>query len=237
LSRHLQAKGISQVLLTAPGKGDIPNVVYAVNHKTLEKNIPVVSAASCTTNAITPTLKLVNDMFGIENGHIETVHSYTNDQNLLDNIHKKSRRGRAAAMNLVITETGAGSAVAKALPELAGKLTGNAVRVPTPNVSLAILKLNLKNAVSKESINEALKNESLRGAFVEQLQFSENDELVSSDVIGSVHTGVIDGPSTIVSPDGKSVVLYIWYDNEYGYTRQVIRLAKYVANVRRLTYY
>ena len=237
LSRHLQAKGISKVLLTAPGKGDVPNVVFAVNHEEVSDDQKVVSAASCTTNAIVPTLKVVNDNFGIATGHIETVHSYTNDQNLLDNIHKKSRRGRAAALNLVITETGAGKAVAKALPELAGKLTGNAVRVPTPNVSLAILKLNLDKAVDKDAVNAALKNASLHGELVEQLLFSENDELVSSDVIGSVHTGVIDGPSTIVSPDGKSIVLYVWYDNEYGYTRQVIRLSKYIANVRRLTYY
>lgn len=237
LSRHLQAKGISKVLLTAPGKGDVPNIVFAVNHQDLSQEIDVVSAASCTTNAIVPTLKVVNDTFGISTGHIETVHSYTNDQNLLDNIHKGSRRGRAAALNLVITETGAGKAAAKALPELAGKLTGNAVRVPTPNVSLAILKLNLEKEITKESMNEALKDASLRGDLVEQLMFSENDELVSSDVIGSVHTGVIDGPSTIVGTDNKSAILYVWYDNEYGYTRQVIRLAKFVANVRRLTYY
>lgn len=237
LSQHLQAKGISKVLLTAPGKGDLKNVVYGVNDNVVTDDDSVVSAASCTTNAIVPTLKVINDTFGIETGHIETVHSYTNDQNLLDNIHSKARRGRSAAMNLVITETGAGKAAAKALPELAGKLTGNAVRVPTPNVSLAILKLNLGKVVKKESLNETLKEASLRGNLVEQLLFSENDELVSSDVIGSVHTGVIDGPSTIVGADGKSVVLYVWYDNEYGYTRQVVRLAKKVAKVRRHTYY
>ena len=237
LSLHLQAKGISKVLLTAPGKGDLKNIVYAVNEKVLDENENIVSAASCTTNAIVPTLKVVNDAFGISTGHIETVHSYTNDQNLLDNIHKSSRRGRSAALNLVITETGAGKAAAKALPELAGKLTGNAVRVPTPNVSLAILKLNFDKPVTKESLNATLKEESLRGHLVEQLLFSENDELVSSDVIGSVHTGVIDGPSTIVGADGKSAVLYLWYDNEYGYTCQVLRLSKYFAQVRRLTYY
>lgn len=237
LSQHLQAKGISKVLLTAPGKGDLANVVYAVNENVFSDSEDVISAASCTTNAIVPTLKTINDNFGIATGHIETVHSYTNDQNLLDNIHKSSRRGRSAALNLVITETGAGKAAAKALPELAGKLTGNAVRVPTPNVSLAILKLNLDKEVTKETLNRVLKNASLHGPLVEQLLFSENDELVSSDVIGSIHTGVIDGPSTIVGADGKSVVLYVWYDNEYGYTCQVLRLSKYIAKVRRHTYY
>ncbi|MFY0673108.1 MAG: glyceraldehyde-3-phosphate dehydrogenase [Bacteroidia bacterium] len=237
LSQHLKAKGVSRVLLTAPGKGDLKNVVFGVNDHMVYDDDGIVSAASCTTNAIVPTLKVINDTFGIEIGHIETVHSYTNDQNLLDNIHSKGRRGRSAAMNLVITETGAGKAAAKALPELAGKLTGNAVRVPTPNVSLAILKLNLGEEVNKERLNETLKEASLRGNLVEQLLFSENDELVSSDVIGSVHTGVIDGPSTIVGADGKSIVLYVWYDNEYGYTRQVVRLAKKVAKVRRHTYY
>lgn len=237
LSRHLNSKGAAQVLLTAPGKGDLPNIVYGVNHKAIAEDTKIVSAASCTTNAIAPTLKLMNDAFGIETGHIETVHSYTNDQNLLDNIHKSSRRGRSAALNLVITETGAGKAVAKALPELDGKLTGNAVRVPTPNVSLAILKLNLKKAVTKDEVNEALKHASFHSELVEQIQFSENTELVSSDVIGSVHTAVIDGPSTIVGTDGKSAILYVWYDNEYGYTRQVMRLAKNISKVRRFTYY
>lgn len=237
LSQHLEAKGISQVMLTAPGKGDLKNIVCGVNEHVLEDDEKIASAASCTTNAIVPTLKIINDNFGIVTGHIETVHSYTNDQNLLDNIHKSSRRGRSAALNLVITETGAGKAAAKALPELAGKLTGNAVRVPTPNVSLAILKLNLEKDVDKESLNAVLKDASLHGNLVEQLLFSENDELVSSDLTSSVHTGIIDGPSTIVGADGKSVVLYIWYDNEYGYTCQVMRLSKRFAKVRRLTYY
>lgn len=237
LSQHLKAQGISKVVLTAPGKGDLTNVVFGVNHEALAEDEDIASAASCTTNAIVPTLKVVNENFGIVTGHIETVHSYTNDQNLLDNIHKKSRRGRSAALNLVLTETGAGKAAAKALPELAGKLTGNAVRVPTPNVSLAILKLNLEKEVSKEQLNQILKEESIKGKLVEQLLFSENDELVSSDLTGNSHTGVIDGPSTIVGADGKSVVLYLWYDNEYGYTRQVLRLAKYISKVRRLTYY
>jgi len=134
LERHLQAKGAARVLLTAPGKGDIKNVVYGINNNVIEASDTVLSAASCTTNAITPVLKVMNDEYGIENGHVETVHSYTNDQNLIDNYHSGDRRGRSAALNMVITETGAASAVAKALPELKGLLTGNAIRVPTPNV-------------------------------------------------------------------------------------------------------
>ncbi|NLJ08349.1 MAG: glyceraldehyde-3-phosphate dehydrogenase [Sphingobacteriales bacterium] len=238
LSKHLQAKGISKVLLTAPGKGDIPNVVFGINHDQFSpEKESIFSAASCTTNAIVPALKIIDDEFGIEFGHIETVHSYTNDQNLLDNYHKKYRRGRAAALNLVITETGAGSAVAKALPHLKGKLTGNAVRIPTPDGSLAILNLTLKKETSKEEVNRVLKHYSLHGNLVEQLDFSENAELVSSDIIRDSHAGIIDGAATIVGENKKNVVIYVWYDNEWGYTEQVVRYAKHLAGVRRLTYF
>ena len=237
LGKHLKSKGISKVLLTAPGKGDVPNIVFGVNGEDHVADETIFSAASCTTNAIVPVLKIVSDKFGIEKGHIETVHSYTNDQNLLDNFHKKYRRGRSAALNMVITETGADKAVAKVLPVLAGKLTGNAVRVPTPNVSLAILNLTLDKAVSKDEINQILKHESLHGELIEQVEFSISNESVSSDMIGNSHSSIVDGPATIVSKDGKSTVLYVWYDNEYGYTRQVIRLAKALAGVIRLRYY
>jgi glyceraldehyde 3-phosphate dehydrogenase len=238
LSRHLAAKGITKVLLTAPAKGDIPNVVTGINDTEIDFNAEtILSNASCTTNAIVPVLKLIDDAFGIEKGHIETVHSYTNDQNLLDNYHKKYRRGRAAALNLVITETGADKAVAKVIPHLGGKLTGNAVRVPTPNVSLAILNLSLNKVTSKEEVTEVLKQASLFGDLSEQIEYSISNELVSSDLIGNSHSSIIDGPATIISKDNKSVVLYAWYDNEYGYTRQVIRLAKKLAGVVRLTYY
>jgi glyceraldehyde 3-phosphate dehydrogenase len=238
LSEHLKAKGISKVLLTAPGKGDLPNIVYGVNHETPGyKEAPIITAASCTTNAIVPVLDVIHRVFGIERGHIETVHAYTNDQNLLDNYHKKYRRGKAAALNMVITETGASSAIAKVLPHLKGKFTGNAVRVPTPNVSLAILNLQLEKNTSVEEVNDTLKKASLEGRLCEQIDFSLSNELVSTDVIGNPHASVVDAPATIVSPDGKSVVLYVWYDNEFGYTKQVIRLAKYVGSVIRLTYY
>ncbi len=237
LGKHLLAKGIDKVLLTAPGKGDIPNVVYGVNEKSHDENERIFSAASCTTNAIVPVLAAIESAIGIERGHIETIHSYTNDQNLLDNYHPKYRRGRSAPLNMVITETGADKAVAKVLPPLAGKLTGNAVRVPTPNVSLAILNLTAKKDISKESVNDVLKDAALRGGLVEQIQYSQNNELVSSDLVGNPCASIVDSPATIVSKDGKSMVLYVWYDNEYGYSRQVIRFAKYLADVIRLTYY
>lgn len=238
LSQHLRANGVAKVLLTAPGKGDLPNIVYGVNHETPGfKDAPIITAASCTTNAIVPVLDVIHHHFGIERGHIETVHAYTNDQNLLDNYHKKYRRGKAAALNMVITETGASSAIAKVLPHLKGKFTGNAVRVPTPNVSLAILNLQLEKATSVDEINEILKKASLEGRLCEQIDFSMSNELVSTDVIGNPHAAVVDAPATIVSSDGKSAVMYVWYDNEFGYTKQVIRLAKYVCGVIRLTYY
>lgn len=238
LSQHLKAKGIAKVLLTAPAKGDIPNVVAGINDCDIDFNVEtILSNASCTTNAIVPVLKIIDEAFGIEKGHIETVHSYTNDQNLLDNYHKKYRRGRSAALNLVITETGADKAVAKVIPHLGGRLTGNAVRVPTPNVSLAILNLSLNKVTSRDEVTEVLKQASLFGDLSEQIEYSISNELVSTDLIGNSHAAIIDGPATIISKDNKSVVLYAWYDNEYGYTRQVIRLAKKMAGVIRLTYY
>lgn len=237
LSRHLKAKGVAKVLLTAPAK-DIPNVVHGVNHKTVDvKAEAIFSAASCTTNAIMPILKVTHEKLGILRGHIETVHSYTNDQNLLDNYHKKYRRGRSAALNMVITETGAESALKKVLPELSGKFTANSVRVPTPNVSLAILSMTIEKEVTKEQVNDVIKDAALNGALVEQIQYMNSNEFVSTDVIGNPCPSVFDSQATIVGPDKKNIVLYVWYDNEYGYTRQVIRFSKHIAEVRRLVYY
>jgi len=238
LERHLKAKGVAKVLLTAPGK-EIPNVVYGINHKDLDiEKEQIFSAASCTTNAICPILKVVEDNLGIEKGHIETVHAYTNDQNLLDNYHKGPRRGRSAAINMVITSTGAGTAVAKAIPSLKDKLTANAVRVPTPNGSLAIMNLTLKKPVAGlAEMNDLIRHAALVGELVNQIHYQVDPELVSSDIIGDTCCSVFDSNATIVAPDGKSVVLYAWYDNEFGYTKQVIRLAKHVTKVRRLVYY
>ncbi|MDG1037605.1 MAG: glyceraldehyde-3-phosphate dehydrogenase [Polaribacter sp.] len=235
LSRHLKAKGASKVLLTAPGKG-IPNIVHGVNHKQHNlDDVDVFSAASCTTNAITPILKVLEDNFGIKKGHLETIHAYTNDQNLVDNMHSKYRRGRAAALNMVITETGAGSAVAKAIPVLKDKLTSNAIRVPVPNGSLAILNLQLRTIVSRERVNSIIKKYALEGDLVEQIKYSLDNELVSSDIIGSTAPSIFDSKATIT--DKETIVIYIWYDNEYGYSHQVMRLAKHIAKVRRYTYY
>lgn len=237
LGRHLKAKGVSKVLLTAPGKG-VPNIVHGVNQKDFNpEKLDIFSAASCTTNAITPVLKVIEESLGVVRGHIETVHAYTNDQNLVDNMHKKYRRGRAAALNMVITETGAGKAVSKALPQLEGKLTSNAIRVPVPNGSLAILNLEVGRATTKEEVNEIMRRAALTGDLVEQIKFSMSNELVSSDIVGTSTPSVFDSPATIVSPEGQNLVLYVWYDNEYGYTRQVIRLSKYISQVRRKSYY
>ena len=237
LARHLKGKGVSKVLLTAPGKG-IPNIVHGVNHLDHDPNIvDIFSAASCTTNAITPILKAVEETFGVDHGHLETIHAYTNDQNLVDNMHSKYRRGRAAALNMVITETGAGKAVSKALPSFEGKLTSNAIRVPVPNGSLAILNLELNKETTKVKLNAIIKKYAMQGDLVEQIQYSINNELVSSDIVGTSAPSIYDSNATIVAKNGKSVVLYVWYDNEYGYSHQVIRLAKYIAQVRRFTYY
>lgn len=229
LSQHLQSPGVARVLLTAPGKGDLKNIVHGINHASISDNDKIITAASCTTNAITPVLKVLNDKFGIVHGHVETVHSFTNDQNLTDNFHSGDRRGRSAALNMVLTETGAAKAVAKALPELLGKLTGNSIRVPTPDVSMAILNLNLETETSKDEINAYLRDVSLHSELHRQIDYIDSPEVVSSDFVGSRRAGIVDGLATISS--GKNLVLYLWYDNEFGYSCQVVRVMEEMAGV------
>ena len=229
LSQHLKCPGIARVVLTAPSKGEMKNVVYGVNNTDILDEDKIISAASCTTNAITPVLKVLDDKYKVLNGHVETVHSFTNDQNLIDNYHKADRRGRAATLNMVITETGAAKAVAKALPGLKGKLTGNSVRVPTPNVSLAILNLNLEKEVDREEVNEYIRQISINSSLQGQIGYTNSTEVVSSDFIGSRTAGVFDAQATITS--GTRLTAYVWYDNEVGYSCQVLRIAEQMCGV------
>lgn len=229
LSQHLKCAGIARVILTAPSKGEMKNVVYGVNNNDILDEDKIISAASCTTNAITPVLKVLDDRYKVINGHVETVHSFTNDQNLIDNYHKADRRGRAATLNMVITETGAAKAVAKALPQLKGKLTGNSVRVPTPNVSLAILNLTLEKEVDREEVNEFIRQISINSNLQRQIGYTNSTEVVSSDFIGSRTAGVYDAQATITS--GNRLTAYVWYDNEVGYSCQVLRIAEQMCGV------
>lgn len=229
LSRHLKSKGAAKVLLTAPGKGDIKNIVYGINDDEISPDDTIITAASCTTNAIAPVLKVVNDKFGIVKGHVETVHAYTNDQNLIDNFHKGSRRGRSAALNMVLTETGAAKAVVKAVPELEGKLTGNAIRVPIPNVSMAIMNLTLEKGTTRDELNEFLRDIALHSKLQNQISYTESPDAVSSDFVGSREAGIVDSNATIVNDN--HVVLYLWYDNEFGYCCQVGRMVYKMAGI------
>ncbi|AYA64231.1 glyceraldehyde-3-phosphate dehydrogenase [Alteromonas sp. RKMC-009] len=229
LGLHLKAKGAAKALLTAPGKGDIKNIVHGVNHEDILPEDTILSAASCTTNAITPVLKALDEEYGIDSGHVETVHSFTNDQNLIDNYHKADRRGRSAPLNMVITETGAAKAVAKAYPKLAGKLTGNAIRVPTPNVSMAILNLNLKTSTDKLAVNEFLRDTALFSSLQHQIDYTASKEIVSTDLVGSRAASVVDSQATIVADN--RLTLYVWYDNEFGYSCQVMRVVRDMAGI------
>ena len=229
LSQHLKSKGTKRVVLTAPGKGSVKNIVSGLNTRDITDEDHVLAAGSCTTNAIVPVLKAMNDNFEIVNGHMETVHSYTNDQNLIDNYHKSNRRGRGAPLNMVITETGASSAVVKLLPELEGKLTGNAIRVPTPNVSLAILNLTLSRETTEEEVKDFLRNAALHSSLQRQIDFTTSPDVVSSDMVGNRHACIVDGEAIIVKDN--RVVLYVWYDNEFGYACQVVRVTQSLAGI------
>ena len=234
LSQHLKSKGVAKVILTAPGKGSLKNVVAGINNHLIEDTDTIISAASCTTNAIAPPLKCVDERFGIAAGHVETVHAYTNDQNLIDNYHKAERRGRSAALNMVITETGAAKAVWKVLPHLDGLLSGNAIRVPTPNVSMAILNLTLKTATTRDEMNAFMHEMALHSSLRKQIDYSNSPEVVSSDFVGSRHACIYDAQATIVN--GHKAVLYLWYDNEFGYSCQVHRILEQMAGIRYKTY-
>ena len=225
---------MSKVILTAPGKGDLKNVVHGINHDIIDPSDTIISAASCTTNAIAPPLKAMDDEFGISAGHVETVHAFTNDQNLIDNYHKASRRGRAAPLNMVLTETGAAKAVGKVLPQLVGRLTGNAIRVPTPNVSMAILNLTLNRETSAEEVNEFMRTQALHSSLRKQIDYSNSPEVVSTDFVGSRHACIFDAQATIVN--GNQAVLYLWYDNEFGYSCQVHRILEQMAGIDYAVY-
>ncbi|GAA1115493.1 glyceraldehyde-3-phosphate dehydrogenase [Streptomyces javensis] len=233
LSQHLRP-GIDKVVLTAPGKGDVPNVVHGVNHDTIKPDEQILSCASCTTNAIVPPLKAMADEYGVLRGHVETVHSFTNDQNLLDNYHKSDRRGRSAPLNMVITETGAASAVAKALPDLKAKITGSSIRVPVPDVSIAILNLQLARETTREEVLDHLREVSLTSPLKRQIDFISAPDAVSNDFIGSRHASIVDAGATKV--EGDNAILYLWYDNEFGYSCQVIRVVQHVSGVEYPTY-
>ncbi len=217
--KHLQA-GAKKVVISAPAKGDIPTVVLGVNDDTLTGNETIISNASCTTNCLAPVAKVLHDNFGVEKGYITTIHAYTADQRLQDAPHKDLRRARAAALNIVPTTTGAAKAVGLVLPDLKGKLDGNAVRVPTPTGSLTDLTCILSKEATVEEINAAMKA-AAEGPMKGILKYTE-DPIVSSDIIGDPHSSIFD--SKITSVNGTLVKVVSWYDNEAGYAHRVTDL-------------
>lgn len=228
-NKHLLA-GAKKVLISAPGKGDMKTIVYSVNEDTLDGSEKIISAASCTTNCLAPVLKVLDHEFGIVKGFMTTVHAYTNDQATLDIAHKKgiySRRGRACAMNIVPTETGAAKAIGKVLSNLDNKMSGGAIRVPVATGSMIDLVLELKETVSEEAINKALEANSSSSLKVIY------DPIVSSDVIGTTYGAIVDGLLTkvITTDETQLVKVVAWYDNEMGYSAQMVRLAKYLSKM------
>ena len=223
---HINA-GAKKVIISAPAKGDLKTIVYGVNDNTLDGSENIISAASCTTNCLAPVANIINNAFGIKKGYMTTVHAYTNDQTVLDVPHKKgakSRRGRAAAANIIPTSTGAASALGKVIPHLNGKLDGNAIRVPVTTGSVVDLTLELNKKVTKEEINEVFKQNQN-----ETIAYTE-DPIVSSDVIGETHGAIVDGLLTDVleTENGDLVKIVAWYDNEMSYSAQMVRTAKYL---------
>lgn len=225
-SKHLKA-GAKKVIITAPGKDEDVTLVMGVNEHVYDpEKHHIISGASCTTNCLAPVVKVLHEAFGIENGLMTTVHAYTNDQNNLDNPHKDLRRARACAQSIIPTTTGAAKAVGKVLPELAGRLNGIALRVPTPNVSIVDLVADLKTDVTVEDVNRVLR-EASEGPMHPYLLYTE-EPLVSSDFIGTEQSAIVDGLSTMVMGSRKVKVL-AWYDNEWGYSCRMLDLAKFVA--------
>ncbi len=223
---HITA-GAKKVIISAPAKGDLKTIVYNVNEDILDGTEQIISAASCTTNCLAPVAKVINDEFKIVKGYMTTVHAYTNDQTILDVAHKKgikARRGRAGAMNIVPSSTGAASALGLVIPDLAGKLDGSALRVPTPTGSVVDLTLELGRNTTVEEINNVIKSHTS-----ETLGFTM-DPIVSTDIIGSHLGGLVDGLLTnVLEVDGKQLVKVVaWYDNEMGYSSQMVRTAKYL---------
>lgn len=226
---HIDA-GAKKVIISAPAKGDLKTIVYNVNHNILDGSEQVISAASCTTNCLAPVLNILNKEFGIEKGFMTTVHSYTNDQVILDVAHKKgikARRGRAGAANIIPSSTGAASAIGAVIPELKGKLDGSALRVPTPDGSVVDLTLELFKSVTAEEINKAFENNQS-----ETIKFTM-DPLVSSDIIGSRVGALVDGLLTnILTVEGRQLVKVVaWYDNEMGYSAQMVRTAYHLGKL------
>lgn len=219
--KHIEA-GAKHVIISAPGKGEMKTIVYGVNDNLLERNDEIISSASCTTNCLAPVLKLIEDNIGIESGFMSTIHAYTNDQNTLDGSHKKgieSRRGRTAAANIIPTSTGAAKAIGLVIPSLSGKMEGVAYRVPVIDGSMVDVTLTLNRETSKEEINNLFKNNES-----EALKFTM-DPVVSSDVVGLATGALVDGLSTkVLDVNKKQVKIVAWYDNEFGYTAQMIRV-------------
>lgn len=229
-AKHL-AGGAKFVLVSAPGKGLDMTFVMGVNHEKFDPKFEIIDVASCTTNCLAPVAKVLNDTFGIEHGLMTTIHSYTNDQGLLDAPHKDFRRARAGAINMVPTTTGAAIAVTRALPELEGKLDGMAVRVPTPDGSCVDLVVKTREKVTVEEINAAIKKASEEGPLKGILGYTE-DPIVSTDIIGDPHSSIFDSKCTMVIGDHLAKIL-TWYDNEWGYSNRMVDALCYVDTIRK----
>jgi len=216
--KHIQA-GAKKVIITAPAKGEDITVVFGCNEEQLKPEHQIISCASCTTNSIASVVKVINDNFGIVTGYLVTVHSYTNDQRILDLPHKDLRRARAAAVNIIPTTTGAAKAVALVVPEVKGKLDGMALRVPTPDGSMSVLTAQVEKSTTTEEVNAKVK-EATEGRLRGIIKYN-TDQIVSTDIVGTTYAGVYDATLTKVM-NGNLVTVYSWYDNEYGYTCRVV---------------